>query len=202
MLAIKENRVFIKVGIRRVLEAPLLVFHLETNNTVIAAGWVINATQITFIFHTKLTLRIIRSYRILSSRNSLRIFFRFRKVNRNFQVTILCWSLIGDILSNCLYLNIIIAFTKIIKISNCLLWVWFISIPEVTIDNTRAWCNQVHELSSDNILLFIKFTYKTSFNTCLKQLVFKLNQFRAISFNISHSLSNQSKNFICQINTI
>ena len=163
---------------------------------MIATGRVVNATQITFIFHTKLTLRIIGSYRILSSCNSLRIFFWFRKVNRNFQVTVFSRCFISNILCNGFDFHIIIAFTLCIKVSNCLLWGRFISIPEVTIDKARAWCNQVHELSTDDILFFIKFTYRTSFNTCLKQLVFKDNQFRAICFNISNSFSNQSKNFV------
>ena len=184
------------------MEAPIISFHLETNNTVITTCWVIDATKITFIFHTKLAFWIIRSYRIFSSSDGFWIFFRFRKVNRNFQVTVFSRCFISNILCNGFDFHIIIAFTKVIKISNCLLWVRLISIPEVTIDNTRAWCNQVHELSSDNILLFIKFTYETSFYTRLKQLVFKLNQFRAISFNIRHSFSNQSKNFVCQIDTV
>ena len=60
-------------------------------------------------------------------------------VNRNFQVTVFSWCFISNILCNGFDFHIIISFTLCIKVSNCLLWVRFISIPEVTIDNARSW---------------------------------------------------------------
>ena len=58
-------------------KAPTKYGDLETNNTVITTSWVIDATKITFIFHTKLAFWIIRSYRIFSCSDGFWIFFRF-----------------------------------------------------------------------------------------------------------------------------
>jgi len=41
MLAIKENAVFIEVGIRGILKAPVMTVHIKANNPVISPGWMV-----------------------------------------------------------------------------------------------------------------------------------------------------------------
>ena len=41
VLAIEENAVFIKVGIRRILEAPIMTVHVKADDPVIGPGWMV-----------------------------------------------------------------------------------------------------------------------------------------------------------------
>ena len=41
MLAIEENAVFIEVGIRGILEAPVMTVHIKANNPVIGPCWMV-----------------------------------------------------------------------------------------------------------------------------------------------------------------
>ena len=41
MLAIEENAVFIEVGIRGILETPIMTVHVKANDPVIGPGWMV-----------------------------------------------------------------------------------------------------------------------------------------------------------------
>ena len=41
MLAIEENAVFIEVGIRGILKAPVMTVHIKANNPVIGPSWMV-----------------------------------------------------------------------------------------------------------------------------------------------------------------
>ena len=41
MLAIEENAVFIEVGIRGILKAPIMTVHIKANNPVISPSWMV-----------------------------------------------------------------------------------------------------------------------------------------------------------------
>ena len=41
MLAIEENAVFIEVGIRGILKAPIMTVHVKTDNPMIGPGWMV-----------------------------------------------------------------------------------------------------------------------------------------------------------------
>ena len=41
MLAIEENAVFIEVGIRGILETPIMTVHVKANNPMIGPSWMV-----------------------------------------------------------------------------------------------------------------------------------------------------------------
>ena len=143
----------IKVGIGRILEAPFLSSQVKANNPMVGAGWVVQATLVTFIFHAKLAGRIMAVLSLFSCRNFLWILFWLREIDGDFQISISGRCFESNVFSNSLDLDIVIFLTKLVKISYSLLRIGSIGRPEVLIELARGWCNQVHELSSQYILL-------------------------------------------------
>ena len=122
VLAVQKDAMLIKVGIGRILEAPLLSRNIKTNNPVIASSWMIDTTIVAFIFHTELTLRIVTRLNQLSRRNLLWILFRLREIDGNLQFTIVRWYTISNILCDSLQFDVVILLTELLEIRNCLLW--------------------------------------------------------------------------------
>ena len=78
VLAVQKDAMFIKISIGRILEAPLLSSQIKSNNPMVGAGWVIQATLVTFIFHAKLASWIMAILSLFSCRNLLGILFWLR----------------------------------------------------------------------------------------------------------------------------
>ena len=120
---------------------------------MIGASWVVQATLVAFIFHTELAGWIVTILRLFSCRNFLGILFWLREIDGDFQIPIGSRCFESNVFSNSLDLDIIVLLTKLVKISHSLLGIGGISRPEVPIELARGRCNQVHELSSQYILL-------------------------------------------------
>ena len=88
VLAIKYNTVLIIVYVWGILQSPRTVIDRNWNNPVIFSGRMICPSCISFILWAKQTFRIAAGLYKFCSRNCLRIFFWFGKINRNVNITI------------------------------------------------------------------------------------------------------------------
>ena len=138
VLAVQKDAMLIKIGIGRILEAPLLSSQVKANNPMVGAGWMVQASLITFIFHAKLAGWIIAVLSLFSCRNLLGILFWLREIDGDFQISIFSRCFESNIFSNSLDLDIVILLTKLVKISYSLLGIRGISRPEVPIELARG----------------------------------------------------------------
>ena len=121
VLAVQKDAMLIKVGIGRILEAPFLSSQVKSNNAMVGTGLVVQATLVAFVFHAELAGWIITILNLFSCRNFLGILFWLREIDGDFQISISGRCFESNVFSNSLNLDIVILFTKLVKISYSLL---------------------------------------------------------------------------------
>ena len=138
MLAIKYNTMLIVIYIRRILESPRSIIDCDRNNPVILPCRMINTSRISFIFRAKKTFRIASGFYIPCRGNCFWIFFRFRQIDSNINLTVWTVYLPLLILLYAISADIIAVLTQFIKIIGCFLWAFFIFIPELFLHLART----------------------------------------------------------------
>ena len=142
---------------------------------MIGAGWVIQTPLVAFVFHAELAGWIMAILSFFSCRNFLGIFFWLREIDGDFQISVGSLRFKSNIFSNCLDLDVIIFLAKLVKISYSLLGIGVISHPEVPIELARGWCDEVHELSPEYILLCQGITNRPILHSQSHQIILQLN---------------------------
>ena len=90
VLSVEYDTMLVIIYIWRILESPFSVLDRDRDDTVVFTCRVIQASCISFIFHTELAFWISRRLCFSCSSDGFWIFFRLGKVDRDIQSTIFC----------------------------------------------------------------------------------------------------------------
>ena len=146
MLAVKYDAVLVIIYIRWILKSPVSAIDRDWNDTMVLTGRMIQTPCITFIFHTKLTLRISRLFCQFCCRNGFRIFFRFTQIDGDIDLTILWRHFPATVFCNTILTDIVGSHTEVIIMIGRFLRVFCIVLTEFRDHLCRTRGQTVHQL--------------------------------------------------------
>ena len=146
VLSVEYDTMLVIIYIWRILESPFSVLDRDRDDTVVFTCRVIQASCISFIFHTELAFWISRRLCFSCSSDGFWIFFRLGKVDRDIQSTIFCINSPFAVLFDTVSADIITVLTQLVVESSCFFRRLFVFFPESVLNLSRTWHETVHDL--------------------------------------------------------